>query len=138
MLKGKAISQLNKPSSTPSPTNSRITCQEEAPMARITPISRRRSSTLSERMPLKPTPPTRAMTMAITARSCKMMANPSPAPSVMPAMVFSPKVLVGATEMPLCSSVASRLSATPAWNSESVNDVCSHKVLTRPVNRQSC
>jgi hypothetical protein len=58
MLSGMAKSQLNQPKSKPSPTNKRAIAPEEAPMARITPISRRRSSTLSDNAPLKAILPT--------------------------------------------------------------------------------
>ena len=58
MASGKAINQLSQPRINPSPMNRRKIVQEEAPMARITPISRRRSITLSESAPLKAMLPT--------------------------------------------------------------------------------
>lgn len=71
-LMGKEImpptSQLSKPIRSPSTRKMVSTDLSEAPMARMTPISRERSSTLMLMVPVKPKPPTMAIRMAIMVR----------------------------------------------------------------------
>ena len=63
---GTAIIQLISPCNAPSISIMPIITGVLAPMARITPISWVRSTTLMEREPIKPIPPTTTMMMAGT------------------------------------------------------------------------
>ena len=91
------MSQLNQPNIKPSPTKRRAMVQEEAPMARMTPISRRRSRTLKESTPLSAMPPTYPMTMDMVTRRVIMTPKLFRICSVIPLAVSRPKGLWGLT-----------------------------------------
>ncbi len=61
MLSGIANSQDKAPTNTPSITNTPTMASDVAPMARMTPISRVRSTTLIDMVLINPMPPTVAV-----------------------------------------------------------------------------
>ncbi len=63
-----ASTQVSRPMISASVITARMITPSEAPMARITPISRRRSSTFMLIVPVRPMLPTTAIRVAITSR----------------------------------------------------------------------
>ncbi len=122
----------SQPSSSPSPTKSPNTRPSDAPIERITPISRRRSSTLSEITPLKPTPPTTAIITAIIASNWMIRLKPSPKFATISVMVLARKVLFGLICRPRRSNSLDR-SAAIAWSeAASCGMVWTQRVLACP------